>query len=153
MPGYSMKPKSKAKPKSMPKPKRGQRAATNKKQKKMKQFLTFSVIYVIIYYSILKYTLTCTLIHNKLSFMEKQLMTVSDKELEKYYEDMLALFRTTGWNSLKEDLESNAKGINSIESTKDDKDLFFRKGQLYVIGSLLNLEEQVRDAYDNLGAE
>jgi len=36
MPGYSMKPKSKAKPKSMPKPKRGQRAATNKKQKKMK---------------------------------------------------------------------------------------------------------------------
>ena len=36
MPGYSMKPKSKAKPKSMPKPKRGQRAATNKKKKKIK---------------------------------------------------------------------------------------------------------------------
>ena len=34
MPGYSMKPKSKAKPKSMPKPKRGQRAATNKKKKR-----------------------------------------------------------------------------------------------------------------------
>ena len=80
-------------------------------------------------------------------------MTDTDKELEKYYEDMLSMFRTAGWKTLSEDLLTNSKGINSIESTKDDKDLFFRKGQLYVIGSLLNLEEQVRDAYDNLGAE
>ncbi len=80
-------------------------------------------------------------------------MTDTDKELEKYYEDMLSMFRTSGWKTLSEDLLTNSKGINSIESTKDDKDLFFRKGQLYVIGSLLNLEEQVRDAYDNLGAE
>jgi hypothetical protein len=101
----------------------------------------------------LKYTLTCTLTYNKLSFKEKQLMIETDKELEKYYEDMLSMFRTKGWTTLKEDLETNAKGIDSVEASKNVEDLFFRKGQLYVIASLLNLEEQVRTAYDNLGAE
>lgn len=80
-------------------------------------------------------------------------MNATDKELEKYYEDMLAMFRTEGWKTLTEDLLTNAKGINSVEGTKDEQDLFFRKGQLYVIASLMNLEEQVRDAYDNLGVE
>ena len=80
-------------------------------------------------------------------------MTDTDKELEKYYEDMLSMFRTSGWKTLSEDLLTNSKGINSVEGTKDEKDLFFSKGQLYVIASLLNLEEQVRDAYDNLGTE
>jgi hypothetical protein len=80
-------------------------------------------------------------------------MNATDKELEKYYEDMLSMFRTEGWKTLTEDLLTNAQGINSVEATKDDKDLFYRKGQLYVIATLLNLEEQVRDAYDNLGAE
>jgi len=101
----------------------------------------------------LKYTLTCTLTYNKLSFKEKQLMIETDKELEKYYEDMLSMFRTKGWTTLKEDLETNAKGIDSVEASKNVEDLFFRKGQLYVIASLLNLEEQVRTAYDNLGSE
>jgi|TARA_R110000744_G_scaffold238536_2_gene356046 hypothetical protein len=73
-----------------------------------------------------------------------------DKDLEKYYEDMLSMFRTSGWTTLTEDLLVNAEGINSIENTKDNADLYFRKGQLYVIGTLLSLEEQVRNAYEDL---
>jgi hypothetical protein len=84
---------------------------------------------------------------------EKQLMTETDRELEKYYEDMLTTFRTDGWKTLTEDLQTNAEGINSVEATKDEKDLYFRKGQLYVISTLLNLEEHVRDAYDRLGED
>tara|TARA_R110000751_G_scaffold94663_2_gene184757 strand:+ start:230 stop:487 length:258 start_codon:yes stop_codon:yes gene_type:complete len=80
-------------------------------------------------------------------------MQDTDKELEKYYEEMLSMFRTNGWKTLTEDLETNAKGIDSVEASKNEQDLFFRKGQLYVIATLLNLEEQVRNAYDNLGAE
>ena len=68
-------------------------------------------------------------------------MMETDKELEKYYEDMLSMFRTDGWTTLKE------------EASKNVEDLFFRKGQLYVIASLLNLEEHVRDAYDRLGED
>jgi hypothetical protein len=80
-------------------------------------------------------------------------MTETDRELEKYYEDMLTTFRTDGWKTLTEDLQTNAEGINSVEATKDEKDLYFRKGQLYVISTLLNLEEHVRDAYDRLGED
>ncbi len=89
----------------------------------------------------------------KLSYREKQFMNETTKELEKYYENMLVMFRTDGWKTFTEDLLTNAQGINSVEATKDDKDLYFRKGQLYVLTTLLNLEEQVRDAYDNLGNE
>ena len=80
-------------------------------------------------------------------------MTETDRELEKYYEDMLTTFRTDGWKTLTEDLQTNAEGINSVEATKDEKDLYFRKGQLYVISTLLNLEEHVRDAYNRLGED
>ncbi len=64
---------------------------------------------------------------------------------EKYYEDLRMMFTTDGWKSLLEELENNAKIINSVLSTKDDLDLQFRKGQLNIIGSLLNLEETVRN--------
>jgi len=77
----------------------------------------------------------------------------TNKELEQYYEEMLSMFRTDGWKTLTEDLETNAKGIDSVEASKNEQDLFFRKGQLYVIATLLNLEEQVRNAYDDLGTE
>jgi len=80
-------------------------------------------------------------------------MNDTNRELEKYYEDMLAMFRTDGWKVLMEDLQTNGTGINNVEATKDVEDLYFRKGQLYVIATLLNLEEQIRDAYDNLGNE
>jgi hypothetical protein len=66
---------------------------------------------------------------------------------------MLTTFRTDGWKTLTEDLQTNAEGINSVEATKDEKDLYFRKGQLYVISTLLNLEEHVRDAYNRLGED
>jgi len=55
------------------------------------------------------------------------------------------MFTTDGWKSLLEELENNAKIINSVLSTKDDLDLQFRKGQLNIIGSILNLEETVRN--------
>ena len=78
---------------------------------------------------------------------------MTDIELEKYYRSFEEMFRSDGWKNLTEDLRGSALNINSVEACQDDKDLYFRKGQLYVLTTLLNLEEQVRDAYDNLGNE
>ena len=89
----------------------------------------------------------------KLSYREKQFMNETNKELEKYYEQMLELFRTDGWKTLIEDLKTNGEGINNVEGTHNLEDLYYRKGQLYVIATLLNLEEQIRIAYDELGDE
>ena len=69
---------------------------------------------------------------------------MTDKELEVYFRDMNDLFRTKGWQTLIKDLTDSLPIINSVENTKDDKDLYFRKGQLNILGSILNLEETTR---------
>ena len=66
---------------------------------------------------------------------------MADKELEVYFKSMNELFRTEGWQTLISDLKNNADTINSVEHTKDDKDLYFRKGQLNILGAILNMEE------------
>ena len=68
------------------------------------------------------------------------------KELELYYRNMYRMFASDGWKQLQEDLQNNATVINSVELTKDNDDLRFRKGQLDVIASLLNLEAQIEAA-------
>ena len=68
------------------------------------------------------------------------------KELELYYRNMYRMFASDGWKQLQEDLHNNATVINSVELTKDNDDLRFRKGQLSVIANLLNLEAQIEAA-------
>ena len=52
-----------------------------------------------------------------------------DKETEKHYRALGDMFRTEGWKVLMEELRNNALQINSVEVTKDNDDLNFRKGQ------------------------
>ena len=69
-----------------------------------------------------------------------------DKDLELYYRNASDMFVTEGWKTLMSDLTANANNINSVEHTKDGEDLHFRKGQLSVLGSLLTLETQLKEA-------
>jgi len=74
---------------------------------------------------------------------------MTDNELELYFRQMHELFRTEGWQTLLEDFKLSLPLINSVENTKDDKDLYFRKGQLNIIGTLLNLEETTNRGYED----
>jgi hypothetical protein len=69
---------------------------------------------------------------------------MTDNELELYFRQMNDLFRNEGWKVLMEDLKLNVPLINSVENTKDDNDLYFRKGQLNILGTILNLEETTK---------
>lgn len=69
---------------------------------------------------------------------------MTDNELEVYFRQMNELFRTEGWKTLLKDLALNVPVIDSVEHTKDVNDLYFRKGQLNILGTLLNLEETTR---------
>ena len=69
---------------------------------------------------------------------------MTDNELELYFRKMNGLFRNEGWQTLLEDLKVNIPIINSVENTKDENDLYFRKGQLNILGTLLNLEETTK---------
>ena len=71
---------------------------------------------------------------------------MSDRELEKYYRSFEEMFRSDGWKNLLEDIKGSADNVNSVEACKDDKDLYFRKGQLAVMASILNLEAQIETA-------
>jgi hypothetical protein len=71
---------------------------------------------------------------------------MNDQELEKFYRAYEEMFRTEGWKNLMEDITQNALQINSIEACKDDKDLYFRKGQLSMAANLLNLKAQIETA-------
>ena len=70
-----------------------------------------------------------------------------EPELEKYFNVYFDLFNTEGWEQLTEEFRNNGNVINSVESTKDVNDMYFRKGQLNVIAHLVNLEGSVEQAY------
>lgn len=67
-------------------------------------------------------------------------------ETEKYFRDLNDMFRSDGWKILIGDIQASAASVNSVEGTKDEQDLFFRKGQLAVMANILNLESQIAAA-------
>ena len=69
-------------------------------------------------------------------------------ETEKYFRDLNDLFRSEGWKILLGDIQASADTVNSIENTKDEQDLYYRKGQLAVMNNILNLETQVSAAQE-----
>jgi len=76
-----------------------------------------------------------------------------NKELEQYYFKYFDLFRNEGWKQLIEELTSNSIAINNIDATKDEQELFFRKGQLNVLASLLNLETTIQNAFEEANSD
>jgi RNA binding exosome subunit len=76
-----------------------------------------------------------------------------DKELEKYYNNFFEMFRTEGWKQLLEEVENNVEQTNNLEITKDEQDLYFRKGQLAVFRSLINLEQLMTAAQEQAESE
>ena len=68
------------------------------------------------------------------------------QELETYFNNYFAMFRSEGWKQLISDLQSNVNQINSVELTEDANNLYFRKGQLAILATLFNLETQIDNA-------
>jgi hypothetical protein len=75
-----------------------------------------------------------------------------DKADEQYYNDLQDTFMTAGWKELIKELSANALNINSVEATKDNEDMFFRKGQLNILSFIINLESTV-DRLQNEGSD
>ncbi len=80
-------------------------------------------------------------------------MASMSPELEKYYNTYFDLFRTDGWKQLIEELANNASVINSVEATKNNDDLYLRKGQLNVLSHVINLEVLINNAFEDLNKE
>jgi hypothetical protein len=75
------------------------------------------------------------------------------QELETYFNNYFAMFRSEGWKQLISDLQSNVVQINSVEMTTDNDNLNFRKGQLAILATVLNLETQIDNAHEQVESE
>ena len=73
-----------------------------------------------------------------------------DKELERYYNNYFDLFSTEGYKQLISELQGNLLAINNIDACKDEADMYFRKGQLNVLASLINFETAIDNAYKEI---
>ena len=63
-----------------------------------------------------------------------------DKETETYFRHLTDMFRSEGWQIIIEELANEIAGLEYVESIKDEKELYFRKGQLLVMKNFMNLE-------------
>lgn len=69
------------------------------------------------------------------------------KEEDEYYNNYFDMFNSKGWQQLVEELNVNLVNVNSVQATKDVNDMYFRKGQLNVLNSIVNLDDSIDAAY------
>lgn len=73
-----------------------------------------------------------------------------DKELETYYNNYFDLFNTEGYKQLIQELQNNVLAINNVDAIKDEADMYFRKGQINVLASLINFETTIDNTYKEI---
>lgn len=71
-----------------------------------------------------------------------------DNELETYYDNYNRLFKSDGFKQLIEALLNETQQIANIQAIQDEKDLFYRKGQLAAYATILNLESTIEAMRD-----
>ena len=74
---------------------------------------------------------------------------LNDMTDEEYFGALKMLFNTEGWKIFMAELADNATSVNSVEDAKDQDDLMFRKGQLNILGNLLNMEDTIKRAEED----
>jgi|GEM_PF-1403747 hypothetical protein len=67
-----------------------------------------------------------------------------NQELEEYFNNYFSLFNTEGFKQLVEELKVNAEALSDIQSVKDAESLFYKKGQIAALATIINLEDTVR---------
>lgn len=75
------------------------------------------------------------------------------KDLERYYEEAFSMFASQGWKDLVDDMKALKSEVTKIENIKDDKDLWFRKGQLDILDLIVNRKQMCEKVYEELQNE
>jgi hypothetical protein len=76
-----------------------------------------------------------------------------EKSLSQYYENAFSLFITQGWKDLVEDMKALQSEVIKIENIKDEKDLWFRKGQLDILDLIVNRKQMCEKVFEELQNE
>ena len=73
-------------------------------------------------------------------------MELKDISDEEYFGALKMMFMTDGWKIFLQECMDNATSTNSVEDTTSRDDLWYRKGQLAVLGNILNTERSIEIA-------
>ena len=74
-------------------------------------------------------------------------------ELEEYFDNYNTLFNHPGFKQLVEELSNNARQLADLQTVKDQEELFYRKGQVAALATVINLEATITAARDQAEAE
>jgi len=74
-------------------------------------------------------------------------------ELEAYFDNYNVLFGSEGFKQLVQELSTNAQRLADIQTVKDAEDLYFRKGQVAALASVINLEATIAAAREQAEAD
>lgn len=74
-------------------------------------------------------------------------------ELEAYFNNYNELFNSEGFKQLIGELSNNATQLADIQSVKDGEELFYRKGQVAALATVINLEATITAAREQAEAE
>jgi hypothetical protein len=76
-----------------------------------------------------------------------------DKNLQDYYEEAFSMFSLQGWKDLVDDMKALKSEVTKIENIKDEKDLWFRRGQLDILDLIVNRKQMCEKVYEELQNE
>lgn len=74
-------------------------------------------------------------------------------ELETYFNNYFDLFNHEGFKQLVTEISNNATQLADIQSVKDAEELFFRKGQVAALATVINLQATIEAAREQAVAE
>ena len=74
-------------------------------------------------------------------------------ELETYFNNYNELFNHEGFKQLVHELSTNATQLADIQTVKDVEDLFFRKGQVAALATVINLQATIEVSRQQAEAE
>ena len=75
---------------------------------------------------------------------------LKDRDLQDYYESMIEMFSTKGWQYFVEDMQKLFEKADSVQSVNGLQHLGFRQGQVDIIKVVISQPAVVHGAYDEL---
>lgn len=72
------------------------------------------------------------------------------KELQEYYENRFSMTASKGWLDLLEDLEIMISATDTLAGVEDERQLYFKKGEMSILNWIKNLREASIEVYDQL---
>jgi len=74
-------------------------------------------------------------------------------ELETYFDNYNELFNHEGFKQLIEEVTNNATLLSDIQTVKDVEELFYRKGQVAALATIVNLQSTIEAAREQAEIE